>query len=57
MFGETTCLVGNDILDIGSRKVEAKAKRSRSGMPMMETLISGIPGEFDLPNVPNVSSF
>jgi hypothetical protein len=57
MFGETTsCLVGNDILDIGSRKVDAKAKRARGGIPSIETLMmAGIPGEFDLPNVPDVS--
>jgi hypothetical protein len=41
-------MIGNDILDIGSRK----ARRQR-GDPM---LTMGAPGQFDLPNVANVCS-
>jgi hypothetical protein len=39
--------VGNDILDIGSRK----ARRQRAGEP---TMMMGTPGQFDVPNVSNV---
>ena len=39
--------IGNDILDIGSRKA-----RRRGADPMM----MGTPGQFDVPNVSNVSS-
>jgi hypothetical protein len=40
--------IGNDILDIGSRKA-----RRRGADPMM----MGTPGQFDVPNVSNVSSY
>ena len=46
-----TAFIGNDILDIGSRK----ARRQR-GDPMAPGLLTmGAPGQFDLPNVPDVS--
>ena len=44
-------LVGNDILDIGSRK----ARRQRGGFGGIPELAMGSPGQFDLPNVPDVS--
>jgi hypothetical protein len=54
MFGGATCIVGNDILDIGSRKAEG-AKRARGlDMPPMEALM-GNPGQFEVPNVSDVS--
>ncbi len=44
--------VGNDILDIGSRK----ARRQRGGEPMApeSALMMGRPAQFDVPNVSNV---
>lgn len=44
--------VGNDILDIGSRK----ARRQRGGEPMAPSsaLMMGRPAQFDVPNVSNV---
>lgn len=46
-----TAMIGNDILDIGTRK--ARRQRGDPMAPGMLTL--GAPGQFDLPNVPNVS--
>ena len=46
-------LIGNDILDIGSRKAEMRARRQR-GL-VSEELSLGIPGQFDVPNVSDVS--
>lgn len=46
--------VGNDILDIGSRK----ARRQRGGFEPMappSALTLGRPAQFDVPNVSNVS--
>jgi hypothetical protein len=42
--------VGNDILDIGSRK----ARRQRADLMAPASLMMGAPGQFDLPNVANV---
>jgi hypothetical protein len=42
-------VIGNDILDIGSRK-----GRRQRGNPMAPALAMGIPGQFDLPNVADV---
>jgi hypothetical protein len=42
-------VIGNDILDIGSRK-----GRRQRGTPMAPELAMGIPGQFDLPNVSDV---
>ncbi len=47
----TTAMIGNDILDIGTRK--ARRQRGDPLAPGMMTM--GAPGQFDLPNVPNVS--
>jgi len=47
-----TTFIGSDILDIGTRK----ARRQR-GDPLAPTMMSiGAPGQFDLPNVPDVSA-
>ena len=49
--------VGNDILDLGSRKAEMRGRqRQRSAMEPSAVML-GIPGQFDLPAVPNVSVF
>jgi len=47
----STAMIGNDILDIGTRK--ARRQRGDPMAPDMMTL--GAPGQFDLPNVANVS--
>eukprot|EP00980_Cylindrotheca_fusiformis_P007047 scaffold1481_cov137-Cylindrotheca_fusiformis.AAC.1 len=44
-----TAVIGNDVLDIGSRK----ARRQR-GTPMAPALAMGNPGQFDVPNVADV---
>jgi hypothetical protein len=53
-FALPNMTIGNDILDIGSRK----ARRQR-GDPMEmiphATAMIGVPGQFDLPAVSNVS--
>ena len=47
--------IGNDILDIGSRK----ARRERGADPMvpLSALMMGGPAQFDIPNVSNVRFF
>lgn len=56
MFG-SVATVGNDILDIGSRKAETRARRQRGAGSAMgpPPLVLGEPGTFDVPNVPDVS--
>jgi hypothetical protein len=44
-------MIGNDILDIGTRK----ARRQRGDI-LAPALSLGVPGQFDLPNVPDVSN-
>jgi hypothetical protein len=54
-FYGTESMIGSDVLDIGSRS----ARRQRGGVGMMESTdmtTLGNPGQFDLPNVPDVSS-
>ena len=46
-----TSMIGNEILDIGSRK----ARRQRGDPFAPPMLAMGAPGQFDLPNVPDVS--
>ena len=43
-------MIGNDILDIGTRK----ARRQRGDPLMPPALTLGAPGQFDLPNVADV---
>lgn len=55
MFG--TAVIGGDVLDIGSRKIEMGTRRQRSvGASSMgpAPLVLGAPGQFDLPNVEDV---
>lgn len=42
-------VISNDVLDLGSRRT----KSCQSGVPNVEALL-GAPGQFDVPNVPNV---
>jgi hypothetical protein len=51
-------MIGNDILDIGSRKAEMRARRQRGGLGLdpAEMTTLGNPGQFDVPNVPDVSA-
>jgi hypothetical protein len=48
MSSTTALMIGNDILDIGSRK----ARRQRDDA--VTAAIMGVPGQFDIPNVSNV---
>lgn len=56
MFGPSAS-IGNDILDIGSRKAESRNRRQRGGGSAMgpPALTLGEPGAFEIPNVSNVS--
>jgi hypothetical protein len=51
-------MIGHDILDIGSRNADMRARRQRGDVGLegavMNTL--GLPGQFDVPNVADVSS-
>lgn len=47
--------VGNDILDLGSRKAEMRGRQRQRSAMEPSALMLGIPGQFDLPVVPNVS--
>lgn len=56
MFGNA--VIGGDILDIGSKKAEMSARRQRGlgGSSMGPApLVLGTPGQFDVPNVEDVS--
>lgn len=57
-FGPEPPMIGGDILDIGSRKAQAKRQRGLIGDALMSPapVTLGMPGQFDLPNVPNVSN-
>ena len=52
MFGPSPAAIGNDILDIGSRK--ARRQRSSDLLPSSRQLL-GKPGQFDIPAVHDVS--
>ena len=50
--------IGSDILDLGSRKAAGRAQRRRQLTLMCSEDcedITGSPGQFDVPNVPDVS--
>ena len=56
-FAPTTtaaAMIGNDILDIGSRRARRKHDDAAAGAS--NALMVGAPGQFDIPNVSNVSS-
>jgi hypothetical protein len=52
--GADPFFVGSDILDIGTRKHELRARRNRIVPP--ETSFVGIPSQMIVPNVPNVGA-
>ena len=56
-FGpEPPLMIGHDILDIGSRKAQAKRQRGSLGDAMNPAPLElGMPGQFDIPNVDDVS--
>jgi hypothetical protein len=56
-FGpEPPLMIGHDILDIVSRKAQAKRQRGGFGDAMIPARLElGMPGQFDLPNVDDVS--
>jgi hypothetical protein len=57
MFG-SSLVIGHDILDIGSHKFDANRTDQRaigSGAMIPTRLALGEPGQFDVPNVPDVS--
>lgn len=57
IFGPERSIIGGDILDIGSSKAQAKRHRGSIGDAMSPApLTLGMPGQFDLPNVENVST-
>ena len=56
MFG-TSLAIGNDILDIGSAKFDRRSDERAigSGAMMPPSLTLGEPGQFEIPNVADVS--
>ena len=50
----TAAMIGNDILDIGSRRARRQHDDAAAGAS--NALMVGAPGQFDIPNVSNVSS-
>lgn len=49
-------VIGNDILDVGSRKADLQARRRQGEMGVSnDMMLCGHPGQFDLPCVPDVS--
>jgi hypothetical protein len=55
-FAPPTMIIGNDILDIGSRKARRNRGDPMDMIPYAEAMM-GVPGQFDLPAVSNVSCF
>jgi hypothetical protein len=54
MFGTT--VIGGDVLDIGSKKAEMGTRRQRAVALGPAPLVVGAPGQFDVPNVEDVSA-
>ena len=55
MFGESLT-IGNDILDIGSQKYDNQSDQRAIGSgAMIPKLALGEPGQFEVPNVADVS--
>lgn len=50
--GSDSFVVGNDILDIGSRKADLRERRNRM---MPNDMAFGMPTHMPVPQVPNVS--
>ena len=56
LFGRGAPVIGNDILDIGSRRAELRARRQRDGgLGLSDSVMLGRPGAFEVPHVPDVS--
>ena len=59
-MGGHSSAIGHDILDIGSRKGQARRQRGAGiigdDMSPAPINMTGMPGQFDLPNVDNVST-
>lgn len=57
MFG-SSLTIGNDILDIGSQKFDRQAdERAIGSGAMIPRLALGEPGQFEVPNVADVSLY
>ncbi len=48
-------VIGDDILDIGSRKAPDRYSGSKAQLGLSQDLLMGRPGAFDVPNVKDVS--
>jgi len=57
MFGPQAPAVGNDILDLGSRKGDKQRRQRASTGLRPEPLRFGEPGQFDVPNVADPAEF
>lgn len=55
MIGGMQATIGDDLLDIGSRRAEQRGSQNPTGARCPPTLGMGMPGAFDVPNVPDVS--
>ena len=53
-FAPAGAMIGNDILDIGSRRARRQHDDAAAGAS--SALMMGAPGQFDIPNVSNVST-
>ena len=53
MFGMEPMAIGDDILDIGSRKADLYCGSKRQ-LGLSQDLLMGRPGAFDVPNVTDV---
>jgi hypothetical protein len=48
-------LIGSETLDIGSRRLDRQQRSRQHGMMAESALTMGLPGQFDIPAVPDVS--
>jgi hypothetical protein len=48
-------LIGSEVLDIGSRRLDRQQRSRQHGMMAESALTMGLPGQFDIPAVPDVS--
>jgi hypothetical protein len=56
MLGPLPFVIGNDILDFGSRKTARRQQGELGLATTQQLMLTGAPGQFDLPNVPDVSA-
>jgi 20S proteasome subunit beta 5 len=57
MIGGMQATIGDDLLDIGSRRAEQRGSQNPTGARCPPTLGMGMPGAFDVPNVPDPAQF